>query len=181
MMENLPNMNNLNKKMEVVPGSESWLGGIEMKEIETTNVNHSAENLVEHLAPGIALDGGERFEVPTPQKHFEAMGNEKVIEEIEVIPEHLEKTAKVVLPLLMDAISQGAMEGWDTVTNKPANLFVERVGADLEKMVKERATGWREDCTVYDILRNEPIPTRNEREQAMKAALLKRASRSCAH
>lgn len=175
-MENLPNMNNLNKKMEVVPGSESWLGGVEMKEIEATGVNHSSENLVEHLAPGVALDGGERFEAPTPQKHFEAMGNEKVIEEIEVIPEHLEKVAKIVLPILKNAISRGAREGWDTATDKPSKLFVETEGADIEKTVKDRAPGWKEAGTVYDLLRSEPFPLQNEREVKMKAALLERAS-----
>lgn len=177
-MEGLNNFNNMNEmrpnEAKIVPGSEKWLSGPEMEVAHT--YEGLGKNLIEHLPIGVGFDGTQ-FEIPVPRNHITE--KDEVVEEAETIPEHLEKVAKIVLPIFMDAISQGAREGWDT--NKPSELFVERVGADIEKIVKDRAPGWREECIVYDILRSEPVPAQNEREQAMKTALLKRASRSCSH
>lgn len=179
-MESLNNFNNMNQmrpnEAKIVPGSEEWLGGPEM---EVTHTNEGlGKNSIEHLPTGIGFDG-TRFEVPVPRNNI--LENTEIIEEAETIPEHLEKVAKIVLPVFIDSISRGATEGWDTTTNSPAEKFIEVEGASLEKIVRERATGWREDCTVYDILRNEPTPIQNDREIAVKNALIKRASRSCSH
>lgn len=123
-----------------------------------------------------ALDGGAEIDVIVLRDHLSTEDREEILAEAEEIPEHVEGVAKKIFPIFMDAISQGAAEGWDTVADKPSELFIERVGANIEKMVKERAPGWKEADIVYDLLRSEPFPLQNEREQKMKAALLKRAS-----
>ncbi|MEK7569246.1 MAG: hypothetical protein AAB497_04015 [Patescibacteria group bacterium] len=173
--------NNSKHEMRKIEGSDSWLSGPEMEEVR---IHESpVENLTEQLKPGVALDGGEQFEVPIPRNHLIKENAEEVIEEATPIPKHLELAAKTVLPIFMDSVSRGAAEGWDTTTKGPTKKFIEVEGSSLEKIVTESATGWREDCIVYDILRSEPTPERNDRENdreiAVKNALIKRASRYC--
>lgn len=147
-----------------------------MEGLNMNNINqHKAEEPSVPEASGhweIGLDK-EKFFVHAPRKLLEE-NDEEIIAEIEIIPEQADEVAKIISPILRDAISQGVIEGWGT--DKPSELFVERVGAEIEKMVKERAPGWKEADTVYDLLRSEQLPLQNEREKKMKDALLKRAS-----
>ena len=147
-------------------------------EFNMNNLNHKAEVPVTPETAGHWEEGldGKKFFVHTPRALFEKESGNEIIEDLEAVSSDTENAKNMVLHFLRDAISQGAAEGWDTVANKPSELFVERVGAEIEKMVKERAPGWKEADIVYDLLRSEPFPLQNEREQKMKAALLKRAS-----
>lgn len=147
-----------------------------MEGFNMNNINqHKAEAPSVPEATGhmeVGLDGKEFF-VHAPRK-ISKESDEEIIAEAELIPEQADEVAKIISPILRDAVSQGAIEGWDT--DKPSELFVERVGAEIEKIVKERAPGWKEADTVYDLLRSELLPLKNEREKKMKDALLKRAS-----
>lgn len=163
------------KKTRVVPGSGEWLGGEEIEEAPVQD-DFPAEDAVESPLPGIGLDGDEYEEV-IPSKNLSV--EEEVLEEATIIPEHLEKVSKVALSFLTDAILQGAREGWDTQKDKPDENFIEQQGAEIEKIVKALATGWKEDCVVYDLLKSEPMPTLSNRERAVRDGLLARASRSC--
>lgn len=172
---NINNPDSKNKETRVIPGSEEWLGGEEIEEASILD-DSSGEGVVEVLPSGIGLDGDEYTEV-IPSKNLSV--EEEVIEEAIIIPEHLVEASKTALSFLTDAISQGAREGWDTKNDKPDGNFIEKQGAEIEKIVKALATGWREDCVVYDLLKSESMPMLNNRERAVRDGLLKRASHSC--
>lgn len=163
------------QKTRVVPGSGEWLGGEEIEGVPVSD-DSSGESVVEAPPSGTGLDGDEYTEV-IPSKNLSA--EEEVIEEAISIPEHLEEASKTALSFLTDAILQGAREGWDTKNGKPDGDFIEKQGAEIEKKVKALATGWKEDCIVYDLLKSEPMPTLSSRERSVRDGLLKRASHSC--
>lgn len=168
-----------NKNIQMEPGSDKWLGG--PVEVETKKEIHDdPSSLVSPLAPGEGFDG-LKYKAYIPHKNSKETPKDEVITKIKAIPEHLVKTAGIVLHVLTDSIFRGVRGGWDNKKNIPDERFIEIEGADLEKAVKKLATKWNEDCMVYDILRSEPMPNLTNQEIAIKAALLKRASRSCSH
>ncbi len=161
------------KGSRVIPGSDSWLGG---PEVEETQRNKSLErDQFGYLPEGVGLDGA-KFEVPIPRDNL--FEKEEMIAEAEVVPEDVEGVAKMMLPIVKISISRGVEDGWDNEANSPTKIFIEREGADLEKAVKERMPKRKEECMVYELIKNE-IPAQNERERAVRDALIKRASQYC--
>ena len=166
-------MNNPDSQEKNTGSARAGSGLVRRDEEAPVQDDFPAEDAVESPLPN--WPDGDEYEEVIPSKTFRrGRGSEEA-----TIILNISKVSKVALSFLTDAILQGAREGWDTQKDKPDENFIEQQGAEIEKIVKALATGWKEDCVVYDLLKSEPMPTLSNRERAVRDGLLARASRSC--